>query len=165
MRGESKACDTVEAWIAITVRSARLSIPPGERDDLIQDTLTSLLVASAREGFQLNRSFRGFVRKIALARCIDWIRRRRVVLPLHDDWPEADDDPLERLSRKETGERIRRALLDLGGSCRRLIRQRFYERRSYRDIAREMDGPSEGTLRVRLHECLKRLRRLAADFV
>ncbi len=147
------------------MRSARLSIPPGERDDLIQDTLTSLLVASGRDGFKLNRSFRGFVRKIALARCIDWIRQRRIILPIRDDWPEAKDDPLEQLSRKEISERIRRILLDLNASCRKLIYLRFYERLSYRDIAREMDGPSEGSLRVRLHECLKRLRRLTANFV
>lgn len=165
LKGQPHAYDTVEAWVGMTIRSARMAIPPDEQADLAQEALTDILVAAGREGFQLNRSFRGFVRKIAVARCIDWIRKRRIVIPLWDDFPGTGDDPLEQLSHKERGHRLRLAVMDLSEPCRKLIGQRFYERLSYREIAQFVNGTNEGTLRVRLHECLKRLRRIAADIV
>jgi RNA polymerase sigma factor (sigma-70 family) len=58
---------------------------------------------------------------------------------------------------RDERDRVREALRLLGLACRRLIHLRFGEELSHREIARRLQS-TEGSVRVRVHRCLQRLR-------
>jgi len=160
--GEAKACLLCERWAGEVVRSPRYGIEPSERADLIQETLRQTWEAIQAPDFTLVHSLRALVHKIAMARCIDWLRRRQVLVLLQDDWLSSFTDPTERLEFERRLDRLHLALQEIKPLCRDLVRWRFHEQRAYEDIA-AVTGRNPTTLRVHMLECLKALRALMAS--
>ncbi|MDP6796927.1 MAG: sigma-70 family RNA polymerase sigma factor [Candidatus Krumholzibacteria bacterium] len=159
-RGEEEAVRKVRRWILDVLLSARLNIPYDEKEDLVQDTLLSLIRTTSKEGFRIRNDLRSLTHRIAAARAIDWIRRRRFNIPIPESLASWDPDPEDQLYRKEMLARLRIALNDLSASCKDLIRQRFLEEKSYRQISEEYGEASIGALRTRMYECVRIARRL-----
>jgi RNA polymerase sigma factor (sigma-70 family) len=162
LRGDAQACARVDQWCRQIVYSRLAGIPREEQDDLIQESLAGIWKHATRNGFVVRSSFRALVHKIAMARCVDWIRRRREICDLPETLRSSGLDPLDRTELRDEGGRLRLALYRLDERRRRLIQLRFYEEKSYAEIVRELGG-TESSWRVRVHQCLQDLRRDLRD--
>lgn len=156
--GHPTACGIVEGWLQQAVRSPRFRIPQDDVDDLVQEALTQVIQKTTDPKFEVHTSLKAFCRRIAMARCVDWIRRRRMVVELSPLLAEQFDDPLDRIARQEDLGRVHGALSRLKELCRDLIRWHFVEEKTYQTIAAET-GRNANTLRVHMFNCLESLRR------
>ncbi|MFI5371675.1 MAG: RNA polymerase sigma factor, partial [Candidatus Eisenbacteria bacterium] len=113
---------------------------------------------ASRPDFRLVHGLRAVVRTVASARVIDRLRRRRPQVELDPALADPGRGPLDDAGVTSEAGWVRAGLAELGPACRELIRQHFFEGLGYRDIAR-LAGRNETTLRVRMHQCLRALRR------
>jgi len=159
LRGEREACLLCERWAGEVVRSQRSGIEPADRADLIQETLRQTWEEVRKPDFTTHHSLRALVHRIAVNRCLDWVRRRRVLCELRESLLQEFPDPVERLEKERRLALLQRALATIKPFCRDLIRQHFHERRTYLEIA-DTTGRHPSTLRVHMFRCLKSLRSL-----
>lgn len=156
--GEARALGTLERWAWEVVRFGPYGIPRDDRDDLVQLTLTATWRLISGPDFVLTTGLRPLVRRIAAARCVDWLRRRKPHVDIEEQTIASTEDPIESLEAVETVDLLTQALARLEESCREMIRLYFYEQLSYREIASRL-GRAEATMRVRMFNCMKRIRR------
>lgn len=156
-RGDDDACLQVEQWAAEVVRSPRYGVPPAERPDLVQESLRQTWEQSSQDGFTLTHSLRALVHRVAMARCVDWLRRKRTLVEMHDDLLHEFPEPTARLEQEQLLGRLQQGLQALKPFCRDLIRWHFHEQQTYPRIAQET-GRNESTLRVHMFNCIKVLR-------
>jgi RNA polymerase sigma factor (sigma-70 family) len=117
-------------------------------------------------------SLAAFVKRVAVRRCIDEVRRqareRGLLVPLTVvtddgetlDLPLPTDerlDPARLVIAAEQAAALRRALDEVGEPCQTTIREFYGEGRSYREMA-ALHGVSVNTIGSRLARCLDRLR-------
>lgn len=159
LEGDAAACRKAEGWIRDLIRYKGYGIPPAEYDDLVQETLAGVWRAAAAPGFTLRVGLQAFVRQVALARCVDWLRRRRPTEELDPALPAGGPNPYDDLLAADRRARVRWALLQLDRGCREIMRLHFVEERSYAQIALRL-GRAEATMRVRMFQCIRRVRRL-----
>lgn len=159
LAGEAGASRQVERWAADIVRCRYYCIPRGEHEDLVQETLTQVWAATSRGGFELRRGLRAFVRTVATARCIDWLRRTRPSETLNERLEDSRPGPYEEFLRRDEDARLRLAIQLLGEVCREAIRLRFFEHLSYDEMATRLQRKAT-TLRVRVFNCIRDLRRV-----
>jgi RNA polymerase sigma-70 factor (ECF subfamily) len=161
LAGDTATWQTVGLWAGRVVRFKGYRIPPHEREDVVHQALISVWRSAGREGFSLHTGLRAFVRKVTLARCIDWMRRSRATAELPASLPDPRPAPDETLAQEREAERVVQALRRLDPSCQEIIRLHFFEELPYVQIAARM-GRAEATMRVRMFHCMKELRRLLA---
>lgn len=163
LAGDAAAVRRVErwAWEIVHFRWSSLDAEAGE--DIVQEAVTGVWRAVARPGFELRVSFRALVRRVAAARCIDRLRRRRPSAPLEDSLADPAPTPYDELLRSSEQARLRWAVQNLGERCRELIREHYFEERPYAEIASRL-GRSEATMRVHMFNCLKAARKLWERF-
>ena len=137
----------------VAFRGYRFS--PEDRRDIEQEVMTQVWQAAQSRRGDFGEGLWGFVELVAARRCIDWLRARRLHAPLDPDQQSAEN-PLEQLLASERHELLEGAVSQLDAPCQELIRLRVGQRRSYREIARLM-RVSEGSLRIRLHRCVKKV--------
>ncbi len=154
--GEPEACRAVESRMRAAVLAAG-HLPAEELQDLLQDATLQLWRYVGQKGFALRGSFLSLAVRIALARRIDHLRRRRFLVELDEQLRDDGRDALAVLQEKERLARLHAALAGMRELCRRLVRGRFLEDRGYEELAAEL-GRSPETLRVHLHRCLGVLR-------
>lgn len=159
--GEAGACRTVERWAFEVAAYGRFRLPPDEREDVVQDAVAAVWQAASRRDFELRHSLRAFVRQVAAARCIDRIRRRRPTWELSDELPDVVPGPYERLLDADEAARVRWAIQAVGEACRELIRRHFLDSEPYAAIA-ATENRAESSIRVRMFECMKRIRAVLA---
>jgi RNA polymerase sigma factor (sigma-70 family) len=99
------------------------------------------------------------VRRVATARCVDRLRRRRPITPLDPAIPDPGPSPYDDAVRSDERARLRRALQELDVGCRELLRAHFLEEEGYTAIAARTER-AESTIRWQVLECLKRVRKL-----
>ena len=138
-------------------------IPPEDQKDLTQQIMWQLWEATNKENFRAE-GFWKFVEIVASRRCIDWRRAQRQNRALEDvDEPsDSRQNPLTTALQKEKVERAHAVLAQLSPECRNLIRLHVAEGKSYREIA-EILGDTEGALRVRMHRCIQRARKVLQE--
>lgn len=147
----------VEACARAMVASRPWGLPHAVQQDLVQETLLQLLQQCAREDFELRSSLPALVRRIALARCIDWVRRQRPTTTVDPRLPDPAPLPDAILEDQERRERLARALVEARPLCRELVQLHFGQGKGYREIGEQL-GRNPGTLRVHMHNCVKQLR-------
>lgn len=155
--GHPVACRIITDWLRWTVIRPQFRIPVDDVDDLVQESLARIITLANDPEFRVHTSLKALARQVAMARCIDWIRRRRMLVDLSPHLAAAHDDPLDRIAAEEDLGRIHEALLDLKALCRDLIRWHFLEEQTYQAIA-DRTGGNANTLRVHMFNCLKSLR-------
>lgn len=159
LRGESRQVRQVERWAKSVASSPRFGIPASERDDIVQEAMISLYRAAARSGRPLRSTLRAFVRHVAASRCIDWLRKSRPRVGLTEEPPDPSPPPDYRIQLVSEFSGVRLAMDRLGDKCRQIIILRFDRQFSFEEIS-QRTGVKESTLRVRLFDCLKRIRHL-----
>lgn len=108
-----------------------------------------------------NYAFSTWLFKIATNSCVDFIRRKKKNVLNQDANEELDDqenkfnfiadlmDPEERFIKSQKAEAVRQVVETLKPRYRRLILLRYFEERSYEEIATELDLPL-GTVKAQL---------------
>ncbi len=142
------------------VRYKGYFIPADDRDDVVQDTLTSLWRTLSPEDRPPPEAFPGFVRRIAHRRCVDWLRRLRPTTELSDAVVDPRPDPYEQLLRGDPAAQVRWLLQSLDARCRELFRLHYLEKLGFREIAERL-GTQESTQRVHMLNCTRKARELA----
>lgn len=142
-------------------------------DDIVQETLYHVLRAVSQPDFRLKKDLRAFVRHVAVARCIELLRRQRTAtrhLATNDAVdPEAvpadRPDVTQHLARQEAHRILHDAIARLSFACQEIFRLRLWERLTFDQIARKLNR-SAGGMKARffvckpsLHEELERLAR------
>jgi RNA polymerase sigma factor (sigma-70 family) len=159
--GEADAHRTIERWAREIVFFRGFGLTAEDRADAVQDTIAAVWCAASRADFELHHGTRALVRTVAAARCIDRLRRRRIQMPLDAELPDSGRDPLEELLATDASARVRAAILALDEPCREIIRMHYFEELAYAEIA-VREGRSESTMRVRMFNCMKAIRKLVA---
>jgi len=158
LSGEPAAVRTATRWARETAYFRGFGLTAEDREDAVQDALAQVWTLATRPGFELRQGLRAVLRTLVAARCVDRVRRRRKNVELDDSLADEAPTPHERLLARDERARLRAALLDLDPPCREIIRMRYFEDLDYAAIA-EREGREESTMRVRLFNCLKAIRK------
>ena len=156
--GDAAACRTIERWAREIIFFRGFGLGPEDRDDVVQETVAGVWRAASRDGFELSHGLRALVRTIAIARCIDRVRRRRPMLELPESLPDSASGPYEQAMASDERAWLRVVLRQLGDDCRAIIRLYYFEDLSYSEIATR-EQRSESTMRVRMFNCIRALRK------
>lgn len=141
---------------------------PGRSQDLAQETFIRVFTASGR--FDPSRKFRPWVLCIARNLCLNELKRKKTV-PMEslEEYASsaradtgylmttAEDSPDEFAMSAERRELLEGALDRLKQDAREIVKLRFFQRMSAREIA-EIVGSTEGAVRTKLHRALHALR-------
>lgn len=138
-----------------------LSESDAERDDVVQETLLSLLAYLRKAGSGPER-MEAFVVTMAGNRCRNlyrWRKRRPTVeLESTSEWLSADvDDPLDQIEASELEGMVRNALARLDPPCRQMLLAIYVERRPMEDLQREAGLGTVQGVYYRKYACLKKL--------
>lgn len=127
-------------------------------EELADETLNRCYVAVAK-GVAINTTIGAYVRGIAHYVYTEQIRvrARRQMVPLDAVATLATADHAHAIEQRM---RVEQALVHLSEDERLLLRRYFAE--GPRELGRDLDVP-EGTLRVRVHRLVQRVRRAAAN--
>lgn len=133
------------------------------RDDLATDICqeTFLKVWKALPTFRLSESgtFQAYVYQVARNIIIDLSRKKKEFsLELYKEI-ETEDDLVEKISRKENIDRVKRVLAKLSEKDRQILILRYFEDMSHKEIAK-ITGIKEGALRVRTIRLLNKVKEL-----
>lgn len=132
-----------------------------EQEDLVQETLIRVWQRQVERGG--SRPSAGLIRTALRRVRIDWWRKRR---PREDGRAEArsadGSAPLEQATRNELRGQIRRAVASLPQAQREVVHMRYFEDKSFREIA-ALQGVSLNTALGRMHLAAKKLRRALED--
>jgi RNA polymerase sigma-70 factor (ECF subfamily) len=158
-RGDVDAVRHVRDRVGRILSHKRLGIPDHERDDLEQEVMAELWRAVNRAGFDFTAGFWGFVEVVTSRRCIDWLRSRRVLVPLPEAAPHQGRSPFDGVLETERAQIAADVLRHLDLECRKIILMRLREDIPYRRIA-EILGKSEGAVRVQMYRCIRHAHRI-----
>ena len=159
---QPRAVSETRELVARIVAFRAYAVPPGDREDIVQEVMLQLWQAVEEPNFDLDRNFRGFIQVVAIRRCIDWTRTHKPTGGLPPHVAQREPGPLEQLVRDERIDVLREVLDRLGEGCRELIRLHVAEERTYGQIA-ELWGRSEGALRVQMFQCIRQARQILED--
>ena len=163
LAGHTAATRQVESWAREVIRYKAYRLYQTDADDIVQQTVIAVWRAASRDGFSLQIGFKAFVRHVAIARCIDAVRRTRPTAELTAEVADTALAPyLDQVFASDEGARLRYALMQLGESCQEVIRLHFYEEMQYAAIAETL-GRAEATMRVRMFNCIKDIRKILRD--
>ena len=164
---DDSALETVRAWVSDLV-GARWSFPDPEA--VVQEIVLELL-RLARDGrVRRDTGFRSFVLTVARNTCVDHYRRQRLRATVDKDDEFFDTlgdpgpDPEQAARKRERLEQVRFIVQALDPGCRDLLRGFFGEGLEGGEIARRM-GISHGNVRVRIHRCLDKARKIRQEFL
>lgn len=131
---------------------------------------TFLRVYAARDRFDVERRFKPWLLCIARNLCLNEIKRHKTVrmetLEQYATSAREDsglllqcpaDGPVEQMMAVERQQALASALDQLPDEAQEIVRMRYFQRMSARDIAEVVDS-TEGAIRTRLHRILKQLR-------
>jgi RNA polymerase sigma factor (sigma-70 family) len=154
---EARTVAEIRRMVARIVRFHGYGVPPGDRDDVVQETLLQIWEAVRKPTFDSSRSFGSFVQTVAARRCIDRMRTHKTTVPLNPGLPHSTTGPLGNLMQKERVDLVREVFDRLKEACRELIRLHITEKKTYGQIAERL-GRTEGALRVQMHQCIREAR-------
>lgn len=134
-----------------------------EAMDLTQEAFVAAFAAIGR--YDGDRPFRVWIARIALNKCRDWARRRKVraffarALPLESAHHVASDVPAPDMAAADRAElaRVRGAMASLPPRLREVLLLRGVEEMSQAEAAEAL-GVSEKTVETRLYRARQRLR-------
>lgn len=137
----------------------------GEREEARDLTQEALVRAyTALPSFRTGERFSPWVYKITVNLCINFLRRKKMKVPLDEEAPLVDGSPgpEEALERKETQAAVRRAILALPEQYRAVILLRHQQDLSYADIAQALGLPL-GTVKTHIFRAREMLHKLLSQ--
>lgn len=133
---------------------------PTEADDLTIEAFSKAF--SSLHLYNPTHAFSTWLFSIATNNCVDYIRKRRLQTVYLDDLrtyvdhevyeypiPSEARNPEEEVIREQRVQILREVVMQLKPRYRRLVELRYFEERSYEEIAEELQLPL-GTVKVQL---------------
>lgn len=125
-------------------------------EDLTQNTFLKAWISLGNFSFGKG-TFQAYLFTIARNLVIDYQRRKKE-LSIDENWDISSADNLEdQIEKEEEKEKVKMILDNLEDDERRLIILRYFEELEFEEIAQVLNKNS-GTLRVRVHRILKKLK-------
>jgi RNA polymerase sigma factor (sigma-70 family) len=147
----------------LVLYAARLLGDPERARDVVQDTFLRLC---AQEPAQLEGRLAEWLFTVCRNRALDVLRKEGRMTRLSDEQIEArrspEPDPTLALEQRESAERVLEVLETLPDSQREVIRLKFQNGFSYREISR-ISGQSVSNVGYLIHVGLKTIRQRLAD--
>ena len=163
-RGDPKAVETVRTRVRRILAYRGLTMGAADRADIEQEVMVQIWQATNRPGFEKGERFWGFVEVLTARRVIDRLRTAKPTEELPPLLAEERPGPLSAMLAGERSQLVHAALARLSKPCRDLIYLQAGMGLSYGEIAR-ITGRREGTLRVQLHRCVARARRVVDELL
>ena len=117
---------------------------PADAEDATSEVFVKLRAGLA--GYSLAQPFEGWLYRVAVNHCVDWLRRRKGERMVFSDTDPAeavakDDSPgaLAEMVTEEETTAVRRILQEMPARLRIPLVMRFYNEMSYDEIARTLD--------------------------
>jgi len=154
LRGEPEQLRSIEAAVTRVVRSFQFHDLDLDRD-LVQDTLSRILLNLSAGRFRGDASLRTYARNVARFTCLEHIRRRRWEVEVDPESHSSKDRwsaPEQSFLWAEEHLRNLEVFAALPAECRTLLRLVCIEGASYREVAGRL-GISEAALKSRIHRC------------
>jgi RNA polymerase sigma factor (sigma-70 family) len=136
----------------------KMSFSHEDAEDLTQETF--LKAFDKLESYEPHFAFSTWLFRIAINNGIDRIRRKRVLYTnfdpqessssLHEKLGQSHDTPEEQMISDQRRELVRSVIRKLDVKYQLMIELRFYEEKSYDDIANELGLPL-GTVKAQIH--------------
>jgi RNA polymerase sigma-70 factor (ECF subfamily) len=120
-------------------------------EDVLVTTFTKLATSELKE----KGSLKAWLYRVATNQCYRIFRKRREIQFSEAEFLENIEDPGPHIARQV---KVQKLLLDLPDSQRIAVVLKFYENMSYQEIAEVLCCPL-GTIKSRMHEAIKNLRR------
>jgi RNA polymerase sigma-70 factor (ECF subfamily) len=141
---------------------ARLTLRREAAGELLQELFLRL---GKSEGFARAEDQGAYAFRAAINLAMEWRRKRRgdgatVDLALAGEVETEEKSPLQRMVAREQFEQLLNALSELSEGDQRLFVLRFFEERSYEEIARELETTAHRA-RGLCHAAVRRLRERA----
>jgi RNA polymerase sigma factor (sigma-70 family) len=153
--GDPGAAAEVRRVVTAVISCKGYYVPFEQREDVIQDTLLGVWKAAARPDFEVRRDFLSFAKRVALRRCVDWMRSRGKEKLVQAAPPREEASRPDAALFAEEKRRIRdRVMSQLRDSHRELIRLCVDSGLSYREVAR-LQNRTEQAVRRQWCDCLK----------
>jgi RNA polymerase sigma factor (sigma-70 family) len=161
LAGDRVAIRQVEDWARQVIRYDYYNALKHEADQIVQDTVDDVYHATSKDGFVLRTNLRALVHTIARRRCIDSMRKRRPTVSPDEgiEWPGCS--PYEDVLRNDERARLRWAIINLDLPCQMVIREHWFEGRTYPEIA-GIYGKAAGTYAWLMHKCMQKLAAMLA---
>ena len=129
---------------------------PDDALDLMQEVFVGVL--RNLPGYRGDGAFAAWLFRIAAYRCTDYLRRRRVAVPLDETaWDGVDGEAVEAEPRIDANRPIAMALAGLPAEQRHVVELKFFQEFTFDDIAGQL-GISPNTAKTRLYGALRKLR-------
>lgn len=126
-----------------------------DAEDIFQDALVILFIKVRKGEFKLESSLKTYL--FAVARNL-WLKRlRKNRLPVPDDQPELAYSMETEKFIQNKQLTVRRALEQIGESCKSLLQNFYFEKMSMSDIALKYDLGSEEAARNKKYRCMQKL--------
>jgi RNA polymerase sigma factor (sigma-70 family) len=128
-------------------------------EDIFSDIIVRLLKSIPGLEVAQDETVKAYVGTVARHHCIDEIERRNEcdnVPFIEDSIPGTGSAPHKTIVTKLTFEYLKKALLEIGEKCKRLIIARTYHEIPYEELLKKYAARSEGALREQLSSCKKK---------
>ncbi len=136
----------------------RLLVHTGEAEDILQDSFVAAFDGISK--FNNTVGFRPWVKRIAINKAVDLIRKRKLKLvelePVWMDDTISDEEPIDETEIEFTIDKISKAVEALPGNYRTIFNLVALENIPQKEIA-EMLGIEEGTVRVQYHRARQKI--------
>jgi len=162
----------VEKTVSYILRWTQWGFSPQQREEIGQEVIYSFI--SSLDGFDFKCSLETFASTITKNKCISEIRRQTaakragerfaVSLQEYDFIAEPGDNNERKLMHKEDRQQLALALRQLGEKCRTILRMKYYDEYSYKQIGETLNIPA-GTVSSRLKRCLLKLKKSCEECI
>ena len=140
---------------------------PEDVSDVFQDTLVAIFNNFNKPGYTINVGMKTYV--YAIARNIWYKRQSRskqeLALPDEVENMQVSESDLEILITREKYAHLHGLLDKLGSDCKDILLLFYFENKSIREIALQLNHENENLTKNRKSRCLKKLRDIAGDFL
>ena len=157
----------IEKTVKYIVHWRRWGFSPQQIEEVVQEVLKSFI--SSLNTFDFNCSLETFASTITKNKCISEIRRQSaakragerfaVSMQGYDSVAAPGESDERRLLRTEDRRQIKLALGQLGEKGRTILRMKYYDDYSYKQIGEALNIP-EGTVASRLKRSLLKLKKI-----
>lgn len=148
---------------------------PAESDEIVQDVFLELL--KALPGFRHEASLSTFLTRLSKNKCISVLRQKGAQKRAREEYgfvfedrkteegekkifaESGTGDPQKSIIFKEEALQLMASLKCLSPDCREVIKKRYFDDLSYKEICDELELPL-GTVCSRLKRCLSRLKEI-----
>jgi RNA polymerase sigma factor (sigma-70 family) len=133
----------------------RLIEHTGEAEDVLQDSFVDAFRGIA--GFKETGGFRAWVKRIAINKSIDLIRKRKLrFVELEPEWVQDDDEKVDEAAFEYTMDAVNTAIAALPDGYRAVFNLYAIEQIPHAEIA-ELLGLEAGTVRTQYHRAKQKI--------